>query len=118
MKQGPKWEADLVGIMRKLGREAKRIDKSGERGVSDIRVGVGGPNVPVFLAWKRYLGAKAQGRRTTRTVVVMDLDTWIDLLRAAACHDFYIEAKATQTLSVTAVLDEAIDKVRNGKGEY
>jgi len=118
VKQGPKWEADLVKLMQNHGRVAKRIDKSGENGVSDIRVGEGGPGVPVFLGWKRYLGSKSKGRRPTQTVYVMDEDTWLNLVQAAGWYDFYIEAKASQRESVTQVLADAIDKVRNGRGDY
>lgn len=119
-RQGPAWEQRIVKDMNEDGWTAKRIDKSGDsRAPADIQVGQ--PYIPVrgrgtirpwlFLVWKRYLGNKAEGRRTTQTVVVMDYDQWRNLLAMAGLHSFYIEAKASQSESVTAVMAKARKKV-------
>jgi len=117
MKQGPQWEADIVKDMNKQYRHAERIDKSGERGRSDIRVDApiqdGGypPTLlaPVFLAWKRYF--KGGKRRRSEKVVVMSYDDWKRVMGYYP-SGFWVEAKAAQAVSVTTVLAKAIKKVR------
>lgn len=112
MKQGPLHEVNIVKDLKKLGLAAKRIDKSGDSGAaSDIQVGTPSAADPVVLIWKRFIGEKLKGRRRTKTVVVMDYRVWKALIWMAGWSHFWIEAKASQSESVTTVLEKAEKKV-------
>ena len=112
-KQGPLWEQAIVKRLQAIGIIAFRIDKSGDSPApSDIMVGRADHASPVFLFWKRYLGKKSNVRRSTKTVVVMDIEEFYSLRRLAGLTNFWIEAKASQSESVTTVLKRAEQKVR------
>lgn len=115
--QGTAWETRIVNHLESRGLEARRRAKAGQKGEADVAAYHTGRSSNVLdvqvVAWKR-LTSNAGGKRRSKMgegkVAVIPWDQFVELSRASSRDlDIIIQAKATQTLSVTVVLKELRD---------
>lgn len=105
--QGTRHESALRTRAMMLGRSAQRNAKRGQAHESDVTV-TGTEMLPV-VAWKNYLKGGAR-RKAVRMVVMLEDDFWkLVALDTRAQYGYEIQAKATQTLGVRAILSGLIE---------
>ena len=112
--QGTELERHVRDTAKSLSILAMRMEEGGSKDANDVWLCTP-PNEDTLtaLVWKRYIGKKSDGRRTTQTVVVISEEDWWKIVDKLGYDvSWLIECKATQQLSVTATLKKAQDKLR------
>lgn len=106
--QGTLWETEIVQAARLFQRPAGRYPKRGQADEPDVWIGQAEDveAIPI-VAWKRLVGAKADGRRKPdgeRAVIVISFDDWNRYVLPYVPYSFDVQAKWTGALNVTRTL--------------
>lgn len=123
--QGTSWETALVRQCQAAGLLADRMPEGGSWDCGDLWIGdVPGRfshDIPI-VAWSRLV--KSDGTRRiadgARSVVVMSTEDFLTIAFHAVNNNvaFIVEAKATERLNVTRVLDQAQRKYSKWKARH
>lgn len=110
--QGTRHESAIVSIARAMGRKAERLAKTGTKHEADVRIE--GTEMLPAIAWKRYVHTAGKRRRTVNMVVLRQQDFWKLIDKdTEADYGFFVQAKAAEKVSVSAILEGLITWIRN-----
>jgi hypothetical protein len=101
--QGTAYETHLRTCATQQGRTARRTAKAGQAHEADVIIE--GADMRPAVAWKHMIPNGGQKRSSLRTVTILE-DDWFRLLGLDAEHTigWYVQAKCTQRLSVSAIM--------------
>ena len=112
--QGTWWETFNEKAFQAAGRFARRLQEGGIGDEGDVYVeghyGDEDELPKVALAWRRFIKKPGAKRRSTRHVVILDHDLFVEMVSQLR-YSWVIECKATESLSVTTALAKAEAKV-------